>query len=118
MAPTALTRCRSSLGLLIPGPRSTTTPAGAICCEVGSLLGEEHYECLDDGSRNGHARLRKISGNCRGAGRMAPRLFFCTPQRSSHGELGSWHDLSQNYVCDRLETSVYKPWSKPLPRSP
>ena len=31
----------------------------AICCAVGSLLGEERYECLDDGSRNGHARLRK-----------------------------------------------------------
>ncbi len=85
MAPTAPTPCRSSLGLLIPGPRSTTTPAGAICCAVGSLLGKERYECLDDGSRNGHARLRKISGNCRGAGRMAPRLSFCTPQRSSHG---------------------------------
>jgi hypothetical protein len=85
MAPTALTPCRPSLGLLIPGPRSTTTPAGATCCAVGSLFGEESYECLDDGSRNGHARLRKISGNCRGAGRMAPRLSFCTHQRSSHG---------------------------------
>ena len=118
MALTALIPCRSSLGLLIPGPRSTTTPAGAICCAVGSLLGEERFECLDDGSRNGHARLRKISGNCRGAGRMAlgcPSVHIKGPHM---GELGSRHDLSQNYVCDRLETSVYKPWSKPLPRSP
>lgn len=51
---------------------------------------------------------------------MAPRLSFCTHLRSSHGELGSRDDLSlsQNYFCNRLETSVYKPWSKPLPRGP
>ena len=118
MAPTALTPCRSSLGLLIPGPRSTTTPAGAICCAVGSLLGEERYECLDDGSRNGHARLRKYLATVVEQGGWplsCPSVHINGPRM---WEVGSRHDLSQNYVCDRLETSVYKPWSKPLPRSP
>jgi predicted metal-dependent enzyme (double-stranded beta helix superfamily) len=32
---------------------------GVYCCAVGSVL-EERYERLDDGSRPGHARLRKV----------------------------------------------------------
>ena len=47
---------------------------GAYCCAIGSVL-EERYERLDDSdsSRPDHARLKKRSGNCRGAARTGPR---------------------------------------------
>jgi predicted metal-dependent enzyme (double-stranded beta helix superfamily) len=53
-----------SLQIFVWPPGSKTkvhdhTSWGAFCCVVGSVL-EERYERLDDGSRPGHARLKRI----------------------------------------------------------
>jgi predicted metal-dependent enzyme (double-stranded beta helix superfamily) len=92
---------------------------GAYCCAAGTVL-EERYERLDDGSRQDHARLKKVwhlswtpedgvstvlpgDGGIHRVGNPAE-----TPAVSVHlygprtgGVDGRDYDPSRDYVCDR-----------------
>jgi len=97
------------------------TSWGAFCCVVGSVL-EERYERLDDGSRDAHARLKKLWrlswSKEDGVSTLMPfdggihRVANpgVEPAISIHlygpriGELdGRDYDPSRNYVCGRIE---------------
>ena len=108
-----------------PGTRAHIhdhTSWGAYCCAVGSVL-EERYERLDDGSREGYARLKKVwelSWSAEdGASTVLPydegihRVGNVGKETaiSVHlygpriGELdGRDYDVSRDYVCDRAES--------------
>jgi predicted metal-dependent enzyme (double-stranded beta helix superfamily) len=95
---------------------------GVYCCAVGSVL-EERYERLDDGSRPGHAYLRKIwqlswstedgassvlphDGGIHRVGNPGDGLAISVHLYGPRvGEVdGRDYDLSRDdYVCDRLE---------------
>ena len=94
---------------------------GVYCCAVGSVL-EERYERLDDGSRPGHARLKKIwqlswstedgasnvlphDGGIHWVGNPRDGLAISVHLYGPRiGEVdGRDYDLSCDYVCDRRE---------------
>ena len=114
----------SSLQVFVWPPGSMTrihdhSSWGTFCCMVGSLR-EERYERLDDGSREGRARLRKLwerewnrgdgvsavlpydggihrVGNAGGSVAVSIHIYG-----SRMGEIdGRDYDPSRNYVCDR-----------------
>lgn len=93
---------------------------GVFCCVAGRVL-EERYERLDDGSRQGHARLKKVwqltwsredgpstvlpheegihrVGNPGGAG-TAISVHLYGPRAEAFD--GRDYDPSRDYVCDR-----------------
>ncbi len=106
-----------------PGTRTRIhdhTSWGAYCCAVGSVL-EERYERLDDGSRPGHARLKKVWqlwwSREDGASTVLPYDGGIHRVRNPGGEVaisvhlygrrigevdGRDYDPSRDHVCDRL----------------
>jgi len=94
---------------------------GVYCCAVGTVL-EERYRRLDDGSRPGHARLKKVWqlswGEEDGASTVLPGDEGIHRVGNPYGEVavsvhlygprtgkvdGRDYDPSHDYVCDRLE---------------
>jgi predicted metal-dependent enzyme (double-stranded beta helix superfamily) len=92
---------------------------GAYCCALGTIF-EERYERLDDGSQQGHARLRKVwerawregdgtstvlpyEGGIHRIGNLnektAISVHLYGPRISNID--GRDYDLSHDYVCDR-----------------
>ena len=97
------------------------TSWGVYCCAVGSIF-EERYECLDDGSRLDHARLKKIrqrmwstddgasrvladDGGIHRVGNPGDEVAISVHLYGPRlGEVdGRDYDLSCDYVCDRRE---------------
>ena len=94
---------------------------GVYCCAVGTVL-EERYQRLDDGSRPGHARLKKVWqlswGEEDGASTVLPGDEGIHRVGNPYGEVavsvhlygprtgevdGRDYDPSHDYVCDRSE---------------
>jgi predicted metal-dependent enzyme (double-stranded beta helix superfamily) len=94
---------------------------GVFCCVAGSVL-EERYERLDDGSRPGHAHLKKIwqlswsredgassvlphDGGIHRVGNPGNEVAISVHLYGPRiGEVdGRDYDLSRDYVCDRRE---------------
>jgi predicted metal-dependent enzyme (double-stranded beta helix superfamily) len=94
---------------------------GAYCCAIGTVL-EERYERLDNGSRPGHARLKKVWqlwwNRDDGASTVLPCDEGIHRVGNSGGEVaisvhlygprivevdGRDYDPFRDYVCDRLD---------------
>jgi predicted metal-dependent enzyme (double-stranded beta helix superfamily) len=117
-----------------PGTRTQIhdhTSWGVYCCAIGVVL-EERYERLDDDSRPGYARLKKVwqlvwrredgastvlpyeegihrVGNPGAATAISVHLYG--PQM---GEVdGRDYDPSRNFVCDRVDAPVRYPQATP-----
>jgi predicted metal-dependent enzyme (double-stranded beta helix superfamily) len=113
-----------SLQVFVWPPQTRTqihdhTSWGAYCCVVGSVL-EERYERLDDGSRPGHAQLKKFwqlswskedgastvlpyDGGIHRVGNLGNKAAISVHLYGPRigGLDGRDYDPSRDYVCDR-----------------
>jgi predicted metal-dependent enzyme (double-stranded beta helix superfamily) len=108
-----------------PGTRTRIhdhTSWGILCAAVGSVL-EERYERLDDGSRRGHARLKKVwqlswsrgdgastvlpyDGGIHRVGNPGADAAISVHLYGPRADVfeGRDYDIFRNSVCDRAET--------------